>query len=301
MGQDNNPSVTKDQVINYLRNQIKKQGIFPAGHYYSPIPSEEEVLEQIKSIKPPGNELPGINLNTQHQFEVLNKYIQFYKDLPFTEKQTTGLRYYYDNNWFSYADAIFLYSFLRLNKPRRIIEVGSGFSSAVILDTVDGFFSQQPEITFIEPNPDRLNSILKSSDKKQVRVLENRIQDVPVEVLLSLEAGDFLFIDSSHVLKCGSDLQLLMFEILPVLQAGVFVHFHDIFYPFEYPEKWLKEGRYWNENYFLRAFLSYNSEWNIYFFNSFVKLQFDEFIEKNLPLSNRKKGGSIYIQRKQIE
>lgn len=285
--------------IKKLSEWERKQGAFPAGHYYSPIPAEEDVLAYVKSRKPPNSDLPGIKLNEKIQHELLNEYINFYKDLPFPEKQTPGLRYYYENEWFSYSDAIFLYCFLRKHTPKKIIEIGSGFSSAVMLDTIDGFFSQRPEITFIEPYPDRLISLFRDGDREQVRLIDKKIQEVPSDVLLALESCDFLFIDSTHVVKCGSDLQLLMFEILPRLQPGVFVHFHDVFYPFDYPSEWLTEGRYWNENYFLRAFLSYNSEWSITFFNTYVHFMFGDLIKEKMPLCAKNPGGSLYIQREQ--
>jgi hypothetical protein len=94
-------------------------------------------------------------------------------------------------------------------------------------------------------------------------------------------------------------MQLLMFEILPRLQPGVFVHFHDVFYPFDYPSEWLTEGRYWNENYFLRAFLSYNSEWSIRFFNTYVHFMFGDLIKEGMPLCAKNTGSSLYIQREQ--
>jgi predicted O-methyltransferase YrrM len=285
--------------IKSLCEQVGKQGMFPAGHYYSPVPSKEDILAYVKSGKPPSSELAGIKLNEQSQHTLLNEYISFYKDLPFPEKQTPGRRYYYDNDYFSYSDAIFLYSFLRKHKPKRIIEVGSGFSSAVMLDTIDSFFSQRPEITFIEPYPDRLISLLKEGDRQRVRLIDKKIQEVPLDIFLALESGDFLFIDSSHVVKCGSDLQLLMFEILPCLQPGVVVHFHDVFYPFDYPSEWLTEGRYWNENYFLRAFLYCNSEWSIKFFNTYAHFMFSDLITEKMPLCARNRGGSLYIQREQ--
>lgn len=87
-----------------------------------------------------------------------------------------------------------------------------------------------------------------------------------------------------------------MFEVLPRLPRGVFVHFHDIFYPFEYPADWLQTGRYWNECYFLRAFLSYNREWKIYFFNDYAAREFKGHFEKNIPLCLKNPGGSIYLQ-----
>lgn len=124
-----------------------------------------------------------------------------------------------------------------------------------------------------------------------------KVQKIPSEVFHSLESGDLLFIDSSHVMKCGNDLQVLFFNILPFLPPGIFVHFHDIFYPFEYPAEWLKMARCWNESYFLRAFLSYNSQWTIYFWNSYVSFVYNDFIKKEMPLCLRDPGASLYIQR----
>jgi predicted O-methyltransferase YrrM len=131
--------------------------------------------------------LPGI---ARADDELLEEYARLYRDFPFPEKQTTGYRYFYDNDWFGHSDAIFLYCFLRKRKPRKIIEVGSGYSSAVTLDTVDRFFSQRPEITFIDPYPVRLLSLLTEGDQEHVRLIDQKIQDVPVDLLLTLESGD---------------------------------------------------------------------------------------------------------------
>jgi len=284
--------------IRDLLRQIESQGAFPAGHYYSPIPDKDEVVAYNNSRKPQLEELPGIRINNDQQFRILNQYARYYEDLPFPEKQKQQSRYYYDNSFFLYSDAIFLYSFLRMHKPRRIIEIGSGFSSAVFLDTIDRIYSEPPDITFIEPDPVRLKQLLHSKEDMHFRVIEGKIQDIKFDIFSSLGAGDLLFIDSSHVVKCGSDLHILFNDILPRLSDRVFVHFHDIFYPFDYPPEWLEQGRYWNENYFLRAFLSYNAEWEIYFFNSYVALAFNDFIREKMPLCIKDSGGSIYIQRK---
>ena len=283
--------------IRNLDEQIKAQGAYPAGHFYSPIPSKNDVLEYTKSKSLPKMELQGIELNKEGQFKLLEEFTKFYEDIPFPERQTSGFRYYYENIYYSYSDAIFLHSFLRKYKPKRIIEVGSGFSSAVILDTVDRYFSFRPDISFIDPYPERLRSLLNKEDENYVRIIEEKLQKLQLDFFTSLEAGDLLFIDSSHVVKCNSDLHFLFFNIIPLLKKGVFVHFHDVFYPFDYPSDWLNEGRYWNENYFLRAFLSNNSEWDICFFNTYVSLAFNEFIKKNMPLCVRNSGGSLYIQR----
>ena len=283
--------------ISSIHQQVVRQGRYPAGHYYSPIPSQEDVLGHLQSRESLPLDLPDIQLNKESQFQTLQSFQRFYDELPFPEKQSPDCRYYFDQPWFCYADAIFLYSFLRQEKPRRIVEVGSGFSSAIILDTVERFLPQRPEITFIEPDPERLNSLLRQDDRRHARVLTTRVQDVPSDVMTSLEPGDLLFIDSSHVVKCGSDLSFLMFRVLPKLTRGVFVHFHDVFYPFEYPPEWLEAGTYWNESYFLRAFLAYNTEWTIHFFGNYAGFAFEEFIAKKMPLCRRNLGGSLYIRR----
>ena len=293
--------IGKLPYIVQLQKQVQKQGVFPAGHYYSPIPDGNDVLAYIDSKRSTSTvkEIPGVDLNEEKQLKLLQEYHQFYHELPFSEKQTKDCRYYYSNEWFSYSDAIFLYSFLRKNEPKRIIEIGSGFSSAVILDTTERFFSFRPKLTFIEPYPERLKSILRASDENNINIIENKVQDAPNGLFSSLDSGDFLFIDSSHVVKCGSDLQFLFFDILPHLPSGIFIHFHDVFYPFDYPSEWLKVGRYWNENYFLRAFLSYNSDWSIYFFNTFANFVFNDFIKDKMPLCTKNPGGSLYIKREE--
>ncbi len=283
--------------VGQLRHRIMEQGQFLAGHYHSPVPDKQDAISYVKSRNPAGIELPDIDLNTDRQFALLQEFHQFYRELPFPETQSPNCRYYYDNTWFRYADAIFLYSFLRNNKPKRIVEVGSGFTSAVILDTIEKFFPEQSEITFIDPHPDRLFSMMRAVDKDVCRVIAEPVQKVPADVFEALDSGDLLFIDSSHVVKCGSDLQLLMFDILPRLSSGVFVHFHDVFYPFEYPPEWLDQGIYWNEDYFLRAFLSYNRAWSIHFFGAYTAVAFQSYLEEKMPLCLKDSGGSIYIRK----
>jgi len=287
----------RDQVRT-LQDQVARQGLYPAGHFHSPVPDARDVLACFDAGAAPSDEIPGIDLNREGQVRLLREFQPSYEEMPFPEERRQGFRYHFRNDWFSYPDAILLYCFLRKHRPHRIIEVGSGFSSAVMLDTVDRFFDDRPEITLIEPNPERLNDLLTADDRGRVRILERRVQDVPPEVFLSLQAGDLLFVDSSHVTKCGSDVNFLMFHVLPRLPAGVFVHFHDIFYPFEYPPHWLAQGRYWNEIYLLRAFLSFNREWEVYFFNSYVEQVLREAVEETMPLFLRNPGGSLYLRRR---
>ena len=285
-------------LVRRLYEQIEKEGLFPAGHYYSPIPDRDELIAHLNPDRRRTKRLDDIDLNVESQQATLDEYSRYYADVPFPEEPDNAFRYYYNNPMFSYADAIFLHCFLRKHEPAKIIEVGSGFSSAVLLDTAERFFSRQPDVTLIEPDPVRLKHVLKPGDEKRVTMIEEKVQSVPTSLFESLSPGDLLFIDSSHVMKCGSDVQFLFFEIIPSLPKGIFVHVHDVFYPFEYPHEWLEEGRYWNENYFVRAFLAYNSEWNIAFFNSFIEQTFESTLREKMPLCLKSPGQSIYLQRK---
>lgn len=279
--------------------QFKKNSCFPAGHYYSPIISVDEVKQQEAKIwgKENIDGINGINLNTENQLKLVESFYQFYNDIPFSNNKNETSRYYFENDFYTYTDAIFLYSIIRYYKPRQIIEVGSGFSSAVMLDTNEFFFENKINLTFIEPYPDRLNALLVEKDKATTTTIQSNVQSVSLEVFEKLNAGDFLFIDSTHVVKTGSDVHYIFFEILPILKRGVLIHFHDIFYPFEYLKKWVFEGRNWNENYFLKAFLMYNSEFEIKLFADYLHKHYKE-IFKSMPLCYKNSGGSLWLEKK---
>lgn len=266
----------------------------PPGVYGSPVIALEEIIKRQETIFNPAKELKGIDLNAAEQFELIKSFKKYYDLLPYSTSQGKGLRYVYDNGYFPYFDAISLFGIIHHFKPRQIIEVGSGFSSAVMLDTNELFFNNSMELSFIEPYPQRLNSLLKKSDNTNLQV--SFLQDVSLEMFTKLERNDILFVDTSHVVKVGSELNHVLFEILPLLRPGVIIHFHDIFYPFEYPKSWvLGEKRSWNEIYFLQSFLMYNSTFKILLFNSFLGHHHAEWLEKNMPLCMRNTGGSFWL------
>ena len=185
---------------------------------------------------------------------------------------------------------------IRHFKPKQIIEIGSGHTSALMLDTNERFMDQKMELTFIEPYPDRLHSLLKQEDHSQCTIFEKPAQAVPASFFEKLQENDILFIDSSHVTKIGSDVNHIFFDILPSLKPGVIIHFHDIYWPFEYPLSWIEQGRAWNEAYLLRAFLQYNDNFEIIHFGQFFKSCFPEFYETTMGVSGG--GGSIWIRKK---
>ena len=280
------------------RKNVQPSYGFPAGHWHSPVPAKDEIDDWFEKLEGLPEDIPGINLRKTSQKALLDQFATYYKDIPFTFEPTDNLRYYFNQIPFTWGDGIFLYCFLRHFKPSRIIEIGSGFSSAAMLDTIDALGKDYPDsaLTFIDPNPTRLLGVLRSADHDRCTILEEKIQDVPTHAFRALNSGDMLFVDSSHVYKTGSDLQHIMEKILPTLKPGTYVHFHDIFYPFEYPEKWLRDGKHWNELYILRAFLSNNSDWKIVFFNNFVGKFFRNDLRNHMPNAAKNIGGSLYLQ-----
>ena len=270
----------------------------PPGHFYSPIPLLEDLQANHERIfRAPGRTLPGIALNEARQLELLASFIPYYQELDFPETKMPGRRYYYRNDYYSYSDAICLYWMLRHLRPARVVEIGSGHSSCVTLDTSDRFFGGAIQCTFIEPDPERLLSLLEPGDPARIEIVPARLQDVPLGRFQALQAGDVLFIDSTHVSKVGSDVNHIFAEVLPSLAPGVHVHFHDVFYPFEYPRDWIYAGRAWTEAYLLRAFLSFNPEFEIVLFNTFLERFHRETFAIHFPLCLRNTGGSIWLRR----
>jgi hypothetical protein len=234
--------------------------------------------------------------------EMLVKFKPIYDKIDFTEQKSSDNRYYFGNGMFAYGDGVFYTCMLYEYKPNKIIEVGSGFTSALLLDIVDKVQDWSPEITFIEPAPERLNSLLRDDDRSNVTIIKSTLQQVNYDIFKSLNSGDLLFIDSSHYYRAGSDVYDVLNSILPNLNSGVIVHFHDIFYPWEqYPQAWL--CRKYTEMPALVNFLQSNhSDWNILFYNNYTNQEYKDKVAELLPSRlakgcHQRNGGSIYIQK----
>jgi hypothetical protein len=154
-------------------------------------------------------------------------------------------------------------------------------------------------LTFIEPYPDRLLGLFKEKDGESTKVVAKKLQDIDLSIFAALQENDILFVDSTHVSKTGSDVNKIIFEILPMLKPGVIIHFHDIFYPFEYLKEWVLgwKGFGWNEAYLLKAFLMYNQQFSILFFNTYLSKFQREWFENNMPLCLKNEGGSLWIKK----
>lgn len=277
---------------------LKKNACFPPGHFYSSIVSVEDIKKRASTIWKDiaKDSINSIDLNTEEQKALVQKLSQYYNELPFKRENVEGMRYKFNNGLYSFTDGIILYTMMRYLRPKKIIEVGSGHSSALMLDVNQHFFENNIDLMFIEPFPERLYKMISEKDKKGTTILEEKIQDVDLSYFKHLQKGDILFIDSTHVSKCGSDVNHILFDILPVLNAGVYIHFHDIFYPFEYPKEWIYKGMNWNEDYILRAFLMHNNDYKIKVFSHYLHTHHAS-VFKNMPLAYENKGGNLWLEK----
>ncbi|SCX91491.1 Methyltransferase domain-containing protein [Lachnospiraceae bacterium XPB1003] len=247
-------------------------------HWLDPFP----VLDNKKADK---TNINSITFNIEKQEQYFKEFIDEYKRI---NKKDLGQRYYTANGVFPEVDALTLYGMIKHIKPKKIIEIGSGLSSAVMLDINEYCVERKIDLVFIEPFPDRLKSILKENDR--ITLYEKRLQDVDQSVFDSLEPGDILFIDSTHVSKYGSDVNELVFNIIPNLPRGVYIHIHDIYKDFEYPVEWLRRGWIWNEDYIVRAFLMNNNDYEIEFMSDIWN---DKFASEGITES----GGCLWIKK----
>jgi hypothetical protein len=267
----------------------------PPGHFYSPIVDPSELQRDKAKVFDRNRDVLGIDFNEAGQLELVEEFRRLYRDIPFEASKGDANLYYYDNPFYSYGDAIILACMLRYTKPKRLIEFGSGFSSCVTLDINRLFLGGTVECTFIDPNPERLQSLTTNNP---VDIIKSRAQDIDLTQISVLEPNDIVFIDSTHVAKAGSDVNFYLFEVLPRLTPGVLVHFHDVFYPFEYPESWFfDENRSWNENYMLRAFLTENANYQIVFFNDFMNFRHFHLVADAMPLFQKNPGGALWIRK----
>ena len=227
---------------------------FRPGHYYSAICDPQEAANRL-----PKELLYEIDLRRDIQ---LTRWEAWQPFLPAAHWK----RYPAGSHTLEYpiGDALSFSCFLRELKPRRLIEVGCGYSTACMLDTIEAF-NLNTRCTFIDPFPERLSALLKAHS-----IITAPVQRIPLETFDELAAGDVLFINSTHVLKTGSDVHHELFVILPRLRPGVFVHFHDIFYPFEYPDDWIRRNFSWNEAYGLHALLADSARYKIEFWNNYL-------------------------------
>jgi len=270
----------------------------PPGHFYSPIvdPAEADAHLTRLERRPTTTSLPDVKIDREAMVERWNAMLPFLTTNPFPEKRSDKFRYAFDNPSYSWGDASILHAMIRQHMPRRIVEIGCGWSSACILDTVERH-CDSTRLTFIDPYPALLHTLVGNT-KLDHEIIELPIQKVPGTAFETIGSGDILFIDSTHVLRTGSDVCFELFEILPRLAHGALVHIHDMFWPFEYPRDWvLQDKRSWNELYAIRAFLSNNDKWEVIFFNDYFANMERSLVQATYPDFLRNTGGALWLRR----
>jgi predicted O-methyltransferase YrrM len=257
-------------------------------HFYQPIPDTRELPETL--WKQP-SDLVGIDMNDAMQLDLLrNHFTKFREECRnFPAEPPPGQR-----RPFRGVDALVAYCMVRHFQPRLIIEVGSGFSSLALGQAAAK--NKNSALICVDPFP---NDFLRKGFPGLRSSIKEKIQDINLKFFSQLQSGDILFIDSSHTVKIGGDVNYLFLEVLPRLKPGVIVHVHDIFLPFEYRRDWvLDEFRFWNEQYLLQAFLTFNSEFEVLLANSYLNHYHQEDLKaafRNLPSWA---GGSFWMRRK---
>ncbi len=271
--------------------------IFPLGHFYSPVADPDDIRRRETQIWNTSKEMSGINFNEQEQLLLLRNLASYvgFIDYPINPPPDPAV-YYYSNDQFPVLDAEVLFTFLAHYKPANMIEIGSGFSSLIAADVNRRLLERRMDFTCIEPFPRQF--LLDGVDGIS-RLIVSKVEDMSLAFFEKLGKGDILFIDSSHVSKVGSDVNYLFFEIIPRLKPGVMVHIHDIFLPQEYPKKWvIDEGRNWNEQYLLRAFLQFNDSFEVIWASYFMSMYYLEEVKNVFPrFPKLGGGGSIWLRR----
>lgn len=220
----------------------------PLGHFYLLYPDLQDVDRYYEKVSNQVTRVvlkDNIDLNIKYQVSLLHKMNELFGShidwADYNDPIQSKYRYRVHNQAYPVNDALVLHFLLRIFKPKRVIEFGSGYSSAVTLDTCE-YFLDKVTLKFIEPYPKLFFSLLKDADRKSVIMIDKKLQDIPLSMFSELQEGDILFIDSTHVSKFGSDVNYLFFNIFLQLKKGVIVYLHDIFYPWEYPKAWIKKG-----------------------------------------------------------
>lgn len=242
-------------------------------HFYQPIPDTGTLKDPLWLRQ---SQLVGININEQKQVEMINQFLRFkneYDNFP-GNRTAKPWQFHTGNPHFGPVDAEVLYCMIRHFQPKKIIEIGSGYSTYLSAEAIlknEGESRHRADLIAIEPHPNR---VLKSGFPGLSRLIPKKLEDVDSEEFKTLNENDILFIDSSHVLKIGSDVYHEYLEILPGLNAGVIIHIHDIFFPYEYPKRWvLKMRRFWNEQYLVQAFLAFNNAFEVLWCGSYMHLK----------------------------
>jgi len=252
-------------------------------HFYSPVPDIPDLIK--RDIFSKESELPGIDLKLDKQLDFLMEIGGIYgNECSWPDNSTSDpLQFFLQNGCFSFGCASSLHSIIRYFKPKKIIEIGSGYSSLVISAALKNNKSEgKPcEYSIIDPYPG--NTIISGKLLNLSKLIKERVELTDISLFTHLEENDILFIDSGHTVKLGADVNFLILEVLPRLQAGVIIHFHDINLPYPPPEVYYTNSKFrvfWTEEFLLQAFLMFNTKFEILLAMNYIQSKYiDKFSE----------------------
>jgi hypothetical protein len=265
-------------------------------HYYEPIPDFRAITAaQLEARRVPAS----IDFNLEAQAALI-------ADLA--ARCAAELRaiaaagaFPFENEYFAGRDAAVYYALVRKLRPKRVVEIGAGYSTRIVaLALAENEREGSPgTLAVIEPYPEP--RLTESGVKMDLHV--KPVEKVDPSLFATLRAGDILFIDSSHAVRTGGDVVFEFLDLLPRIPAGVWIHVHDIFFPFDYPAAWVLERRVaWNEQYLLEAFLAFNREFEpklcVHWLETDYPDRMRALLERAAPGERAARGASFWMARR---
>jgi predicted O-methyltransferase YrrM len=284
------------QHLPAIRWTLKRLGVLPVrNHYFEPLFDERE-LRGARLDDP--RELPGVNWNESGQLELMSRmpFAAELADLPRSRPNELG--FYLENGSFGSPDAEFLYNMVRLKKPRRFFEIGSGHSTLIVRRAIRRNMTEDPsyacEHLCVEPYE------IPWLERLGIRVVRQRVEELPLSFFDALGEDDFLFIDSSHIIRPRGDVLYEYLQLLPSLNPGVIVHIHDVFSPRDYLREMLFDVIVlWNEQYLMEAMLINNPDWKVLAALNFLHHSHFERLQAVCPFHRPGvEPRSFYVQRR---
>lgn len=274
-----------------VRKRLQAYGVnLVPSSFYSEVPTIEEIEDSFRPERLVKYESIFDNKIILNNLSDLAKFSSEF-DAPHKEAEP-GM-FFWENSQFSYSDAMSYYCMIRSKHPRHIVEIGSGYSTLVALMATrkNGF----GEITCIEPYP---RDFLKTLG---VNLIEKKVQSVAIDFFNSVltEDGDFLFVDSTHTVKHGSDCLDIYLKIIPSISRECFIHAHDIFLPRSFSKEQLRDEQiYWTEQYLLYAYLLENRRTEVIYSSSYADMEMKGLLDAFMAGKYGSGGGSLWFRQK---
>lgn len=232
-------------------------------HFYSEIPCIND-LKKTKWWRKP-YDFTKLKITTIEE-QITNLH-GIFKNLNKIESEKIHLSAIKNNKFAGYGqiESGLLYYFAKKTKPKKIVQIGCGVSTAVLINAIGHI---DCEIVCIEPFPNQF--LLDLSNNKKIKLLTNKVQELD-NLNVILNDCDLFFVDSTHALGPSGEVSRIILEYLPLLKSGAIIHFHDIYFPFDYQSEILTSNLFFqHESVLLQSFLAFNIEFKLIFSASMI-------------------------------